>query len=137
MAPVITPLRSFLDRFRRTAAVPAFPSEDLSSEVEPLFGALDAIEAEGDARRAAAARRAESAKAAVEAEIEELLGDARERAEVERGEAMEVRRRAAQAAARAVVETGEAAAAATLARGRERIGGLVAEVVRCVREEPA
>ena len=129
-------LRAILDRFRRSAGVPAAVSDDLAAELAPVFHALDLIEAEADRIREAALRRAAVIASETQAEIEHLLADARAQAEAERAEAIKAGRRAAQAELRAI-ETRAQEEAAEIGRvGGTRIGPLVAEVVRCVEASP-
>jgi hypothetical protein len=133
---------SFLDRFRRLLAPPGRPGEalgvpasgdDLSGELESLFGRLDAVgeqagEIEGQALELAQQRRAEA-----QAQAAAILDQARGRADEERARATleqraEVERRTVEMHAssrREVVRIGLAAA--------DGVPKLVAEVLECVR----
>jgi hypothetical protein len=133
MVEPVRPVNTILDRFRRAAAVPAAAGDELARELAPLFAALDAIEEEGDALRAQAARAAEQRLAAARAEAAEIATAARKKAE-------EVRRRAEIDVRQASTAQSEAllAAADTEARrirkaGAQRIPALVREVVACVK----
>ncbi len=129
-------LHAILDRFRRSAGVPATASDDLSAELAPLFHALDAVEAGAGEVRATALRRAGAIAEEAQAEIEQILSDAREQAEAERVAAIEAGRRAADAEAQAI-EAGALREAEEIGRiGRARIAPLVAEVLRCVEASP-
>ena len=133
------PLRSFLDRFRRTAGVPASVSGDAVAlaELGSLLAALDEIDGEAGRRREGAMRAAQSRLREIESEIEQILVGARQQAEAERAEVMEASRRAAEAEARAAVEAAAAEAERIRERGRARIPALVDEVLRCLDEGSA
>ncbi len=129
-------LRGILDRFRGTAGVPATVSDDLTAELAPLFLILESVEAEAQAIRTAALRRATTIADEARAETERILTDAKEQAEVERAEAIKAGRRAADAEMRAI-ETAAADDAAEIGRtGRVRIAPLVDQVVRCLEQSP-
>ena len=129
-------LRGILDRFRGSAGVPATVSDDLAAELAPLFFVLESVEAEAQAIRTAALRRATAIADEARAEIEQILADAKEQAEAERADAIKAGRRAADAEVRAI-EAAAADDAAEIGRiGRVRIAPLVDEVVRCVEQSP-
>lgn len=129
-------LRAILDRFRRRAGVPATVSDDVSAELAPLFLALDSVEAEADGVRKAALRRAAALADEAQAEIEQILVDAKEQAESERAEAIKIGRRAAEAEMRALEARAREEAEEIVRIGRTRIASLVADVVRCIEASP-
>lgn len=112
--------------------MPALVSDDRTAELAVLFAALDEIEEEASARAAAAATRARRESSGVDSEIEEVLAEAHDRAEVERAEALEMSRRVAEAQARTILTAADAEAEQIRLRGRERIPALVEVVLRCV-----
>jgi hypothetical protein len=127
-------LRSFLDRFRRVAGVPATARDDVAAELAPLFAALAGLEQEAQAiERSATEVAAARAHAATE-EIELILRDAVGQAEAERADAIKAGRRAAEAAAAEIVRAAEAEAERVRAEGRRRLPGIAAEVLGCVTE---
>jgi hypothetical protein len=131
----VRPVASWLERFRRPAGVPAAATEELEAELMPVFAALDAIETDAGAIRAAAAAEASRRVDAAVVEAERLLVDWRRKAEVERANAQAARRGAIAAEARSIEAEAEQEAARIRARGRERIPELVADVVACITGE--
>jgi vacuolar-type H+-ATPase subunit H len=131
----VRPVASWLERFRRPAGVPAAATEELEAELMPVFAALDAIETDAGAIRAAAAAEASRRVDAAVVEAERLLVDWRRKAEVERANAQAARRGAIASQARSIEAEAEQEAARIRARGRERIPELVADVVACITEE--
>jgi vacuolar-type H+-ATPase subunit H len=131
----VRPVASWLERFRRPAGVPAAATEELEAELMPVFAALDAIETDAGAIRAAAAAEASRRVDAAVVEAERLLVDWRRKAEVERANAQAARRGAIAAQARSIEAEAEQEAARIRARGRERIPELVADVVACITGE--
>lgn len=125
-------LRAILDRFRRSAGVPATVSDDLSAELAPVFRALDLVEAEAEDIRTAARQRAAVIAADTHAEIEQILADARAQAEAERAEAIKTGRRAAEAEMLAIEARAHEEAKEIERVGSTRIAPLVAEVLRCI-----
>ena len=131
----------FLDRFRRLVAPPGRPSEavgvpssgdDLVVELGPLLEQLDAIGAETgrivDEAREEAGRRRERGLL----ESEAIVQEARASADVERARAAARVRAGVDGGARQALATD--AELARLAEAREeRLAGLVAEVLECVR----
>lgn len=87
--------RSLLERFRRTAGVPAAAAEDLRAELLPVLAVLSEIDAEADRLREEARARARRRLADADAQAEQLLARARTQAEAERTRA-EVERRSAE-----------------------------------------
>jgi vacuolar-type H+-ATPase subunit H len=131
----VRPVASWLERFRRPAGVPAAATEELEAELMPVFAALDAIETDAGAIRAAAAAEASRRVDAAVVEAERLLVDWRRKAEVERANAQAARRGAIASQARSIEAEAEQEAARIRARGRERIPELVADVVACITGE--
>ncbi|MGZ4256614.1 MAG: hypothetical protein ACXVRE_02485 [Gaiellaceae bacterium] len=129
-----TPFGDLLDRFRRTAGVPAAAADDLRSELAPVFAALVEIDAAAADVRARAEERAQERLAAAHAEAERVETARQARAEEARRRAASERHRLAEEEARAIVAAAEAEAGRVRARGRERTGRLAAEVADCVRE---
>ncbi|MGZ4400293.1 MAG: hypothetical protein ACXVYM_05425, partial [Gaiellaceae bacterium] len=125
-----------LDRFRRSAGVPSTVSDDLSAELEPLFLALDSVEAEAGSIRTTALRRAAAIADEAQDEIEQILSDGKEHAEAERAEAIKVSRRAAEVEARAIEARARTEAERIERIGRTRIASLLTEVLRCVEASP-
>ena len=132
----------FLDRFRGLLASPGRPSEavgvpasgeDLEAELGPLLGELDAVGAEAarieEAAREEAGRRREDGLR----EAAAILDEARGRADAERARAASARRDAADRdGRRARDEAGREVERIMNAR-EERLAGLLAEVLECVR----
>lgn len=129
-----SPLRDFLDRFRRVAGVPADVAEDTTAELAPVFALLEPLEAELADVAAAAERRRQRLLEEAETEADQILADARGQGEAERAEVLKLGRRAAAAAAAEIVSAAETEAAEIRARARERAPELVARVLACVRE---
>jgi hypothetical protein len=132
----IGPLRSLLERFRRSAGVPAAVGVELSAELAPVFAALDEIERDGAELR----ERAEAAAAARLQETEEeagrILAEARRLAALRRDEELRAVLQQADADAEAIARRAQAKAEVVRRRGDERLPGLVAEVVARVGKAP-
>lgn len=123
-----------LERFRRTAGVPAAVADEPASELVPLLAVLDEIEAEaarlvGDARAAA-----ERTLAAADAEAERVLERARARADAERARTQAERTRAAEEAARTVEAAAQVEADELRERGLARVPAAVERVLATVLE---
>ena len=131
------PVGSVLERFRRAAAVPAAAGDTIEAELMPVFAALDEIDAEAEQIRAAAHREAERRLAASTVEAERIVERYRRRAEAERARAEAERREEATREAHTIEAAARDEAARILARGRERIPALVAEVVGSLTGERA
>ena len=130
-------LRSFLDRFRRVAGVPAAVTDDIAAELAPLFAALDDLETEAaEIERSAAEGAATRAHGATE-EIQQILSDAAGQAEAERADGIKAGRRAAEAEAAKIIRAGEIEADRIRHEGRQRLPALVAEVLECVKAGPS
>jgi hypothetical protein len=124
---------SILDRFRRSAGVPAAAADDVAGELAPVFAALEQLEAEAQAIRDAAVREADQLLEETEARVAETVAAWHEQAQAERRRAESDCERAAARRAEAVEAEARAEAALLRERGRERIAGLVDEVLACVR----
>lgn len=128
------PIGGFLDRFRRSGGVPASVGGDVASELAPVFAALDRLEREAEEFRvrseAALARRAYDA----EEEADEILAEARTRADRERDDALSAGLNAAEVEAAGIVSQGEADAKRIREAGEGRLPGFVAEVLARVLE---
>ena len=129
-----SPLRDFLDRFRRVAGVPADVAEDTAAELAHVFASLEPLEAELADVAAAAERRRQRLLEEAETEVDQILAGARGQGEAEHAEALKVGRRAAAAAAAEIAAAAAAEAEAIRGRGHERIPQLVSRVLACVRE---
>lgn len=128
------PVGGILERFHGTAGVPAAVGEETVLELVPVFAALDAFELEAaDARGHAEAMAAHRVHEAVEG-AKEILAAARGLADSERGDALKAGLRAADADVSQIVARAEADARQIDGRGRERLPGLVDEVVARVLE---
>jgi hypothetical protein len=126
---------TWLERFRRPAGVPAAATDELETELIPVFAALEDVEAEAARLRADAEQEADRRVTAASAEAARRLADWRRRAEAERVRARDERRRALEAEAEAVETESQAEADRILREGRERIRELVAAVVAAITEE--
>ena len=127
---------TWLERFRRPAGVPAAATDELETELIPVFAALEDVEAEAARVRAEAEQEADRRVTTASAEAARRLADWRRRADVERVRAREQRRQELEAEAQAVETEARAEAERLLREGRERIPELVAAVVAAVREGP-
>jgi len=129
------PVASWLERFRRPAAVPEAASEELDSELMPVFAALDEIETEATRMREEADHEAARRIDAAAAQAEEILARWRRRAEVERARAEAERRDEIATEAHAIEVEAEIEAERLRRRGHERIPALVDEVIAHITEE--
>lgn len=120
---------NLLERFRRTAGVPAAASDEPASELVPLFAVLDEIEAEAEQLRAAARERAARVLAAADAEVEQIHARARRQAEVERVRTERERRSAGANDARAALAAAEEEARRLRERGLARVPAVVDRVL--------
>ncbi len=130
-------LREFLDRFRRSAGVPAQVTDELAVELVPLFEALDALDRDAAILREDAARQAAERRESVTAEVEGVLAAARDRAEHERLRVEADARRAVEIDADAIRASGAVEAGRIRAQASARIPVLVERVVRCVLQGDA
>jgi hypothetical protein len=133
----VRPVATWLERFRRPAGVPAAATEELETELMPVFAALDVIEEEAGAIRSAAAAEASRRLDAAVVEAERALADWRLRAERERMSAQAKRRDEIETHARSIEAQASLDAARVRERGLERVPELVADVVSCITREPA
>ena len=129
------PVGSILERFRGTAGVPAAVGEETTLELAPVFAALDAFELEAAAAREHAEAMVAHRLHEAEEGAREILAAARSQADSERGDALKAGLRAADVEASQIVARAEADARGIDERGRERLPGLVDEVVARVLEE--
>lgn len=125
---------TWLERFRRPAGVPAAATDELETELIPVFAALEDVEAEAARLRAEAEQEADRRLTAASAEAARRLADWRRRADAERVRARDERRHALETEAHAVELEARDEAERLLRDGRTRIPGLVAAVVAAVRE---
>jgi vacuolar-type H+-ATPase subunit H len=109
--------------------VPASLGGDVASELAPVFAALDRLEQEAEEFRArseaALARRAHDA----EEEADEILAEARARADWQRDDALSAGLKAAEADVAGIVSQGEADAKRIREAGERRLPGFVAEAL--------
>lgn len=114
--------------------MPAAVGDEAAVELAPVFEVLDEFEREAALARERSermtARRLHEAREAVN----EIITDARHRADSERDDALKGGLRAADVAAAEIVAEAEADAHAVDRRGALRLPGVVAEVVRRVKE---
>lgn len=129
------PVGTWLERFRRPAAVPAAAGEEIEAELMPVFDLLD--EVEGEARALVAEAEAEAARR-VEAgavEAERLRALWRRRADVERARAEHEHGAATKSKALELAAEAQTAADEARARGLEQLPGLVNSVLACLTGE--
>jgi len=130
----IGPISGFLERFRRSGGVPAAVGGELSSELAPVFAALDGLEREvAELRRrreTATARRTQQ----TDEEVERILAEARGRAESEQDDAFQAGVHVAVDEAARIGADAEREAEGIVERGRERVPALVAEILEHVLE---
>jgi hypothetical protein len=126
-------LSVLLDRFRRTAGVPAAVGDPLEAELEPLFASLEKIEVEASRVREDAA--ADASRVLDEADVESarIAAGWRELAEHERERVTAAMRAASVTEARQVLAAAREEADRVRVQGRERMPELVDAIVACVR----
>lgn len=124
---------SILDRFRRTAGVPAAAAEDVAGELAPVFAALERVEAEAQALQEAAAEEARRVLATAEARAAEIRAEWRERAQAEYERAASESQGASVGDIEAVEVEAREEARRLRRLGERRMAGLVEDVVACVR----
>ncbi|MFF4603216.1 hypothetical protein ACFY12_10770 [Streptomyces sp. NPDC001339] len=135
--------RDFLMRFRlagppgRAApgGVPADRSAELSAELEPPLSLLEQAEAEARAVREQAALTAEERRRGAEREAEEIVAQARARAEGVRAESADRVRRAAEAESAELLASAEREVCAVRRQAEARMPELVDRVSALVRAE--
>jgi hypothetical protein len=136
----VAQVSAWLERFRRppgvpTAGVPRSATEELETELTPVFAELDEFDAEAARLREDASRMAARRIEAAARDAEHVLADWRRRADAERVRAETERRKAlARAAREAEVEAERVAAVARESR-RAQIPGLVEKALALLREE--
>ncbi len=122
------PVGGILERFRRSSGVPAGVGDEALAELAPVFAALDEIEREAalprERSQQMAARRLHEARE----EAHAILADARNRADMERGEALKAGLRAADAAAAEVIAQAEQEAGRIELVGADRLPALAVRV---------
>jgi hypothetical protein len=131
----VRPVATWLERFRRPAAVPEAASEEVDAELMPVFAALDEIEVEATRLREEAEREATRRIDDAAVHAEHVLVRWQQRAEAERARAEAEQREAIAAHAHEVEVEAEREAERLRRRGRERIPVLVAEVLACITED--
>jgi hypothetical protein len=138
MATGMPGTRDLLRRFRRVAAppgraaaatVPVDRLEELSAELAPVFGAMDAIEEEIDRVEREGEENAARIRDEGRATAERILADARERAEVARSEAAATRRRSREEEIGAMLSAAEEQAREIAGRADGRIEDGVVRVL--------
>jgi hypothetical protein len=126
-----------LERFRRSAGVPAGVGDELAAELSPVFAALDEIEREvsrlRDRSEASAAVRLQEA----ENEVERILAEGHRSGAQQRHAELRSAVRRADAEAEEIAGQAEVEAQATRRLGRERLPRLVDEVLARVLEAEA
>jgi len=130
----IGPLRSMLERFRRSAGVPASVGGELAAELAPVFAALDEIEREVDDLREQSQAALANRLRETEEEVRRIVDEGRRLAAQERDDALRSAWREADAEACALAHAANAEADVIRRRGAERIPALVAEVLARVLE---
>jgi vacuolar-type H+-ATPase subunit H len=130
----VGPLGGFLERFRRTPAMPSRVGDEAAVELAPVFAALDAFEREAQDLRDHSERMAAQRLHTAREEAAALAAEARGRADSEHGEALKAGLRAADVEAAEIVARALTDAHEIRHRGEERLPGLVAEVVARVSE---
>lgn len=128
------PLSGFLERFRRSAGVPAIVGGDAASELAAVFAALDQLELEAEELRAHSSAAAARHEHELEEKVERIVLEARGRAGSERDEILRSRLGEADREATEMVAHAEAAAKRIRQTGEERLPDFVAEVLALVRE---
>jgi vacuolar-type H+-ATPase subunit H len=130
----VGPTSGFLERFRRTAGVPAAAGGDSAAELAPVFAALDSIEGEAAEIRRRAETTAAQRLQETEEQVQGILADARERADFERDDALKAGGRVADAEVASILEQAERGARQVREAGERRLPALVADVLRRVLE---
>lgn len=126
-------LSVLLDRFRRTAGVPAAVGDPLEAELEPVFASLEEIEVEARLVRESANAEAARQLDAADAESTRIAAGWRKLAERERERVTASVRSASEEEARQVLAEAREEADGVQARAQERMPELVHAVLACVR----
>jgi vacuolar-type H+-ATPase subunit H len=130
----IGPTSGFLERFRRSAGVPAAAGGDSAAELAPVFAALDSIEGEAAEIRRRAEITAAQRLHETEEQVQSILADARQRADFERDDALKSGGRAADAEVASILEQADREARRVKDAGEKRLPALVADVLKRVLE---
>lgn len=130
----VGPIGGFLERFHGTGGVPAAVGEETVLELVPVFAALDAFELEAAEVREHAEKMAAHRLYKAEEGAKEILADARDLADSERGDALKAGLRAADVEASQIIAQAALDARRIDETGRARLPGLVDGVVARVLE---
>jgi hypothetical protein len=126
-------LSVLLDRFRRTAGVPAAVGDALEAELEPVFASLEEIEVEASRVREEATADATRRLDEAEAQSARIAAGGKELAERERAWLTAEVREASEQEARRLLAAARAEAERVRIHGQERVPELVNSVLACVR----
>jgi vacuolar-type H+-ATPase subunit H len=130
----VGPIGSFLERFRRSAGVPASVGGDISVELASVFLTLDQIEREVVALRERSEAEATQRSHEAQEEVERIVVEGRERADSERDDALKAGLQAADAETTAILRRAETDAAGIRRAGERRMARFVDEVLARVFE---
>jgi vacuolar-type H+-ATPase subunit H len=125
----VGPIGSFLERFRRSAGVPASVGGDVFVELASVLLALDEIEREVAALREHSAAAAAERLYEAEEEAQRIVADGRGRADSERDDALRAGLQAADAETVAILRRAEADAEEIRRAGEQRLARFVDEVL--------
>jgi hypothetical protein len=128
------PLRTLLERFRRSAGVPAGVGEELSAELAPVFAVLDQIESEVELMRARSEASASARLQETDEEVETVLAEGQRVAAEARNAELRSALRRTESEADVIARQAEAEAEDTRRLGDERAPALVEAVLDRVRE---
>jgi vacuolar-type H+-ATPase subunit H len=131
---VVGPASGFLERFRRSAGVPAAAGDDVAAELAPVFATLDRIEGEAAEIRRRADVTAAQRLQETEEQVQSILAEARQRADLERDDALKAGGRVADAEVAAILEQAERRAQGVKDAGELRLPALAADVLKRVLE---
>jgi hypothetical protein len=126
-------LSLLLDRFRRTAGVPATVGDALEAELEPVFASLEEIEVEASRVREEATADATQRLDEAEAESARIAAGWKELAERERAWLTAEVREASEQEARRLLAAARDEAERVRIHGHERVPELVNSALACVR----
>jgi vacuolar-type H+-ATPase subunit H len=132
----VGPVSSLLERFRRSAGVPAVVGEEVSAELAPVFAVLDEIEQEAGVLRDRSEADASLRLGRATAEAESILAAGRERAALERDDAFRSVLREADGESDAIISQADAEAEAIRRKGEARLPKLVSEILARVIGAP-
>jgi vacuolar-type H+-ATPase subunit H len=125
----VGPIGSFLDRFRRSAGVPASVGGDASVELASIFLALDELEREVAALREHSEATAAERLREAEEEAQRIVAEGRAGADSERDDALKAGLRAADAETVAILRRAEADTERIRRAGGQRLARFVDEVL--------